>query len=77
MDAGIALDFSLRFPKRFETYCHECTQGKIHLGTVYFYEGNGQKILNFPTKGNNPLSRSELSFIIDGLIYFKKTLQRI
>lgn len=70
MAAGIALEFSLRYPLMFEKYKEECSLGKIKVGKTYLYEENGQKILNFPTKGDNPRDPSLLEYVIEGLDYF-------
>jgi len=50
MGKGLALEFALRYPKLEQIYKSECAQKKIHTGNVYFYEIDGQKIINFPTK---------------------------
>ncbi len=50
MGKGLALEFALRYPKLEEIYKEECEKKLIHTGTVYFYNIDGQKIINFPTK---------------------------
>jgi len=72
MDSGIALEFSLRFPLMYQQYLTECESKRIATGCTYYYEENGSKILNFPTKGTNPYIPSELSFIEKGLDFFVK-----
>ena len=70
MGAGIALEFSLRYPEMFKTYKNECSIGQIRIGETKMYECRGQKILNFPTKGCNEREKSKIKYIVDGLLYF-------
>lgn len=71
MGAGIALEFSLRYPEMYESYKRDCATGSIRVGETKIYECNGQKILNFPTK-DDPYKKSEIKFIVLGLEYFVK-----
>lgn len=50
MGKGVALEFALRYPELERLYVKDCRDKKIHTGHVYFYEIDGQKIVNFPTK---------------------------
>ncbi len=69
MGKGIALEFALRYPKLEKQYVEECHKKQIHTGRVYFYNIDGQKIINFPTKFHfkNP---SRLEWIEEGLWHF-------
>ena len=50
MGKGLALEFAMRYPRLEEIYKQQCAEKKIHTGYVYFYNIDGQKIINFPTK---------------------------
>lgn len=69
MGRGIALEFALRYPKLEEQYIEQCRRKIIHTGRVYFYEVDGQKIINFPTKFHFKYP-SEIEWIEQGLRYF-------
>jgi len=70
MGAGIALECSLRFPEMFEQYKKDCLAGKIRTGEIKIYECCEQKILNFPTKGDEEREKSKIEYIESGLMYF-------
>ena len=69
MGKGIALEFALRYPKLEERYVEECHKKQIHTGRVYFYEVDGQKIINFPTKFHFKYP-SQIEWIEQGLKFF-------
>ena len=69
MGKGLALEFALRYPELEKIYKEECNNNKIHTGCVYFYEINGQKIINFPTKYHFKYP-SKIEWIEQGLKYF-------
>lgn len=69
MGKGIALEFALRYPELEKEYVEECHKKQIHTGTVYFYEIDGQKIINFPTKFHFKYP-SQMEWIEQGLQYF-------
>ena len=69
MGKGLALEFALRYPKLEEKYIEECNKKLIHTGKVYFYNIDGQKIINFPTKYHFKYP-SKIEWISDGLQYF-------
>jgi len=50
MGKGLALEFSLRYPKLNKIYQDQAKRKELHTGKVYFYEIDGQKMINFPTK---------------------------
>ena len=69
MGKGIALEFALRYPELEKQYIAQCRNRLIHTGELYFYNINGQKIINFPTKFDfkHP---SQIEWIEEGLQYF-------
>ena len=69
MGKGIALEFALRYPKLEEKYVEECRKKQIHTGRVYFYDIDGQKIINFPTKFHFKYP-SQMEWIEQGLKFF-------
>lgn len=69
MGKGLALEFALRYPELEKIYKEECNNNKIHTGCVYFYEIDGQKIINFPTKYHFKYP-SKIEWIEQGLKYF-------
>ena len=69
MGKGLALEFALRYPKLNEQYIEECHNNLIHTGRVYFYEIDGQKIINFPTKFHFKYP-SQMEWVEEGLKYF-------
>lgn len=52
MGAGLALEFSLRYPDMFEDYKKKCKSKAITLGKVDYYKAADVTIVNFPTKGH-------------------------
>ena len=50
MGKGLAFEFALRYPKLEEIYIEQCKRHQIHTGILYFYDIDGQKIINLPTK---------------------------
>jgi len=69
MGKGLALEFALRYPELEEKYIEECNKKLIHTGRVYFYNIDGQKIINFPTKYHFKYP-SKIEWISEGLQYF-------
>ena len=69
MGKGLALEFATRYPELEKVYIEQCEKHQIHTGVLYYYEINGQKIINFPTKFHykNP---SQMEWIEEGLDYF-------
>lgn len=73
MGAGLALEFSLRYPEMFKYYEEKCKAGEIKTGTVYYYsEPDGTITVNFPTKMHYA-APSRLEWIETGLISFVET----
>ena len=50
MGKGIALEFRRRFPEMFIQYQHDCEQGKLVPGKIYYYPWRETLILNFAVK---------------------------
>lgn len=75
MGAGIALEFSLRYPEMYELYKKDCIAGTVLIGETKVYECDGKKILNFPTK-EDPFKKSEIDYIVRGLDYFIKNYSK-
>ena len=69
MGKGLALEFALRYPELERIYKEQCARKQIHTGIVYFYNINGQKIINFPTKFHFKYP-SKIEWIEQGLVYF-------
>ena len=69
MGKGLAFEFALRYPELETRYIDQCRKHQIHTGVLYFYDINGQKIINFPTKFHfkHP---SKIEWIESGLDYF-------
>lgn len=72
MGKGIALEFKNKYPRMYKEYVALCHSGEIKPGKPYYYSDIlGTSILNFPTK-DDWKSPSKLSYIIDGLNWFRK-----
>lgn len=72
MGAGIALEFSLRYPKMLKDYESKCRNSLIRTGKVDYYENDGKTIINFPTKWHFKYP-SKIEWIEQGLIDFVST----
>ena len=71
MGKGIALEFKKRYPQMFQEYARLCDEGAVRPGKPYLYTDLiGNRVLNFPTK-NNWRTPSRLSYIRDGLQWFR------
>jgi len=69
MGKGLALEFSLRYPKLNKIYQDQAKRKELHTGKVYFYEIDGQKMINFPTKYHFQFP-SKYEWIEEGLVHF-------
>ncbi len=77
MGKGIALEFKKKYPAMFRDYVERCNSGQVKTGTPYVYDnGDGTKILNFPTK-NHWRSPSRLAFVIEGLDWFVENYKEL
>ncbi len=76
MGKGIALDFKNKYPDMFKEYVQLCNAGQVKPGTPYYYSDLfGTSIINFPTK-DNWRSPSKLSYISNGLEWFRNNYQK-
>ena len=76
MGKGIALEFKKRYPEMFMDYVIKCNSGEVKTGIPYVFDnGDGIKILNFPTK-DHWRSPSRLSFVIEGLDWFVENYEK-
>ena len=76
MGKGIALEFKKRYPEMFSDYVKKCNLGLVKTGLPYVFDnGDGMKILNFPTKDHWRMP-SKLSFVIEGLDWFVENYER-
>jgi len=77
MGAGIALEFSLRYPEMFIEYQKKCDIGEIQIGLIDYYRLNSNLVIcNFPTKKDFKF-KSNLSWIEKGLINFTHTYKNM
>lgn len=72
MGAGIALEFSLRYPKMFKEYKERCDRAELSVGKIDYHKEDGIVIVNFPTK-RHYRHDSKLEWIEDGLKHFIST----
>lgn len=72
MGAGIALEFSLRYPDMLKNYETKCKQGAIRTGKVDYYKAIDKTIVNFPTKWHFKYP-SKIEWIEQGLMDFVST----
>lgn len=72
MGAGLALEFSLRYPAMYEDYEAKCKRKEIAVGKVDYFHGDGYTVVNFPTKWHFKYS-SKLEWIEAGLRDFART----
>lgn len=75
MGKGLAFEFALRYPELEQKYIDQCKRHIVHTGILYFYEVNGQKIINFPTKFHFKYP-SKIEWIEQGLDYFVANYKR-
>jgi O-acetyl-ADP-ribose deacetylase (regulator of RNase III) len=77
MGKGIAQEFKKRYPDMFREYVRLCAEHKLKPGQPYYYSDlTGASIINFPTK-DNWRSPSKLSYIRDGLQWFRDNYARL
>lgn len=83
MGKGVALEFKRRWPENFKSYKKLCDAKQLAPGQMFIFE-NGDMLddakprflINFPTK-QHWRSKSEMSFIEDGLDAFAMDVQRL
>lgn len=66
MGKGIAYQFKLAFPENNIDYVKACKTGKLHIGTLHYYQEKGKIIINFPTK-DKWRAKSKIEYIEVGL----------
>lgn len=72
MGKGVAKEFKTRYPTMYNEYVLLCDQKVVKAGQPYYYEDlYGASVINFPTK-EHWRSPSKLSYIIDGLNWFRE-----
>lgn len=69
MGKGIAKTFRDRYPVMFSEYRALCNGGSLKVGSLHLWKGDGQWVLNFPTKTTWRLP-SRLEYIEQGLDTF-------
>ena len=72
MGAGIALEFSLRYPEMFKDYEEKCKRDMIRTGSVDYYHYEDKVIVNFPTKWHFKYP-SKIEWVEQGLKDFVST----
>jgi O-acetyl-ADP-ribose deacetylase (regulator of RNase III) len=72
MGAGIALEFSLRYPDMFKDYESKCKKGLFRTGKIDYFKSSDKIIINFPTKWHFKYP-SKIEWIEQGLRDFVET----
>ena len=75
MGKGLALEFSLRYPKLLVDYKEKCSKKEINIGKLYYYKEDNILIINFPTKKDYKFP-SKLEWIEKGLLEFVNTYKK-
>ena len=71
MGAGLALEFSLRYPEMKKKYEDDCKSKRVKIGEIITYKEKDCLIVGFPTKLHWKYP-SELKWISDGLDYMAR-----
>lgn len=66
MGAGLALEFSLRYPKMLKDYEYKCKNKTISVGKIDTFKEGELLIINFPTKKSFKFP-SQLKWVEEGL----------
>lgn len=74
MGAGLALEFSLRYPKMLKSYQNKIKKDEIRIGKLDYYKDGEVSIINFPTKTDYKTS-SNIKYIEEGLDNFIETYE--
>jgi len=72
MGKGIALEYSLRYPKLLLDYKEKCENKEINVGKMYYFNSEDKLIVNFPTKYDYKYP-SKIKWIELGLKNFVET----
>lgn len=75
MNAGVALEFGLRYPSLLKEYEEKCKNKEIQIGKIYYYKAKDRIIVNFPTKWHFKYP-SKLEWIEAGLKDFVNTYKK-
>lgn len=75
MNAGIALEYGLRYPELLKDYEQKCKNKEITVGHIYYFQDKDKLIVNFPTKWHFKYP-SKIEWIEDGLRDFVKTYKQ-
>lgn len=75
MNAGVALEYALRYPELLKDYEQKCKNKEISLGRIYYYKTKEKLIVNFPTKWHFKYP-SKIEWIEEGLKDFVDTYKR-
>lgn len=75
MNAGVALEYGLRYPELLKEYEQKCKNKEITIGHIYYYKDKDKLIVNFPTKWHFKYP-SKLEWIEEGLKDFVKTYKQ-
>lgn len=76
MGKGVAYQFKMKYPENNKDYVKACRSGKLHIGSLHFYEEEGVTIINFPTK-DKWREKSRMSYIETGLDQMVKLLPQL
>jgi O-acetyl-ADP-ribose deacetylase (regulator of RNase III) len=76
MGKGIAKTFRERYPAMFSEYRELCDSGRLNIGNLHLWKGDGHWVLNFPTKTNWRLP-SKIEYIQRGLQTFVLNYERM
>jgi O-acetyl-ADP-ribose deacetylase (regulator of RNase III) len=77
MEAGIALEFKLRFPEMYKDHKDKCNKNLVRIGRPYIYSHSYDLcILNFPTK-KLWRNKSKIEWIEADLKYFNKNHSKV
>jgi O-acetyl-ADP-ribose deacetylase (regulator of RNase III) len=66
---GVALEFALRYPQIMEEFNKEVENENMHIGKLYYYEIEGQKMINYPIL-SSVQSSNKYEWIEEGLKKF-------
>ena len=75
MGAGLALEFSLRYPEMYIAYKQKCDNKLLQVGELMYYQEKESLIINFPTKWHFKYP-SKIEWIEKGLKEFVKTYKK-
>lgn len=75
MNAGLALEFGLRYPELLKEYEGKCKNNEINVGHIFYFKDKNKWIVNFPTKWHFRYP-SKIEWIEDGLKDFVNTYKK-